>query len=137
MRIFEFYDPKRKKYFKEKLFYIGFFELTKKNIETANQKHWFKYFKTGKVNKNAPDYIRKAGHLIEFMNFGEEERRVAAILERAEADFKARDAYVFNDGMEKDKIETAKIMLEDDVDLQIIAKYTRLSLNKIKELVNR
>ena len=44
---------------------IAYFELTKSNVETANQRHWRTYFNTGEAAGDAPDYIKKASWVIE------------------------------------------------------------------------
>jgi hypothetical protein len=68
LRIFELYDPQRDKTFNKELLKIGFFEITKSNIETENQRHWRDYFVKSKVSDNAPEYIKKAVHVIDFSN---------------------------------------------------------------------
>ena len=49
LRIFTLYDRERKKSFDREYLTIAFFELTKNNIETANQRHWRTYFNTGEA----------------------------------------------------------------------------------------
>ena len=68
------YDPKRKKSYPKELVKVGFFELTKSNVETANQRHWYHYFKTGEADPQAPDYIKKASQIIDWGNLRKEER---------------------------------------------------------------
>jgi len=93
LRIFELYDPKRGKKFKD-LLKIGFFELRKENIETANQKHWRDYFVGGTANACAPEYIKKASKIIEYVNMSEEERKVISAMERMEANDEAERYYI-------------------------------------------
>jgi len=38
-------------------------------------------------------------------------------------------------GMEKEKIDSAKKMLEDKIDISLIAKYTGLMIKEIQELM--
>ena len=59
LRIFELYDPARNKKYKKELVKIGFFELSKNNIETSNQRYWRDYFLTGEAHPDAPEYIIK------------------------------------------------------------------------------
>ena len=57
LRIFTLFDRKRNKSFDKEYLTIAYFELTKSNIETANQRHWRTYFNTGEAADDAPDYI--------------------------------------------------------------------------------
>jgi predicted transposase/invertase (TIGR01784 family) len=141
LRIFELYDPKRKKAFNKKLIHIGFFELSKTNIETPNQKHWHDYFTTGKVSEDAPEYIKKASRLIEFVNLREEEKTVALALEKAQAIYDADMSDAYHDGkddgiaegMEKGREEGIKKGMEETI--KKIAKETGLNLEKLQEMV--
>ena len=131
LRIFELYDPKRNKRFKE-LLRIGFFELEKTNIETANQKHWHDYFNTGKANPKAPEYIKKASQIIEYVNLTEEERNVLSAIERIEANEQAEKDYLVT----AKAIEIAKSMLDDEFKPEIVAKHTKLSLDYVTTIYN-
>jgi hypothetical protein len=68
LRIFEFYDRKRNKSFDLEYLTIAYFELTKSNVETKNQRHWKTFFQTGEAPADAPEYIRKAAQFIERAN---------------------------------------------------------------------
>jgi len=98
LRIFELYDPKRRKRYKKNLLRIGFFELSKSKIETANQKHWRDYFTTGEAGADAPAYIKKAGQIINCINLSEEERNMLSALEKYEADQIAEREYIYLEG---------------------------------------
>jgi predicted transposase/invertase (TIGR01784 family) len=98
LRIFELYDPKRSKGFIKNLLRIGYFELSKKKLETTNQKHWHDYFNTGKVDPKAPLHIIKASKIIEYVNLTEEERNMSFTLERLEANEEAERYYLFTEG---------------------------------------
>ena len=93
LRIFELYDPKRGKRFKE-LLKIGFFELGKEKIETANQKHWRDYFVGGTACECAPEYIKKASKIIDYVSMSEEERKMISAMERIEANDEAERYYI-------------------------------------------
>jgi predicted transposase/invertase (TIGR01784 family) len=88
LRVFTLYDRKREKAFEIEYLTIAYFELTKNNIETANQRHWQAYFKTGKAPDDAPEYIRKAARVIEIANLTQEERDMIDRLERAREIYK-------------------------------------------------
>jgi predicted transposase/invertase (TIGR01784 family) len=105
LRIFELYDPKRGKAFIKKLFLIGYFELGKCKIETANQRHWRDYFTTGNAGATAPEHIKKASKVIEYINLTEEERKMSSTLERLEANEQAERYYLFTEGEKKGRVE--------------------------------
>jgi predicted transposase/invertase (TIGR01784 family) len=131
LRIFELYDPKRNKRYTKELLRIGFFELTKENTETENQKHWRDYFTKGAVNGNAPEYIKKASRIIETANLGKEELEMRTLMERAQDRYDADMYDAFYDGKDEGKYETAQNMLNDGVSIETIAKYTMLPIEKI------
>jgi hypothetical protein len=134
LRIFELYDPVRNKKYKKDLINVGFFELSKNNIETANQRYWRDYFLTGEAHPDAPEYIKKASHIIEYENLSEEERNMSAVLEKARADHDAWFSSAYNDGIEKGTLNVAINMLKDGCDYESIARYTGLSIEFIKAL---
>ena len=134
LRIFELYDPKRNKRPIKELLKIGYFELTKNNIETANQRHWHDYFKTGEANADAPDYIKKASSLIEVVNLGEEERKVVNVLEKAQAIVDAEYSSAFFDGKAEERIIIAKTMLQQGYEPDVVALITGLSLEQVQRL---
>ena len=100
LRVFEMYDPRRHKRYPKRLVEIGFFELSKHNVETDNQKQWQDYFRTGIASPNAPDYIHKASQVIDFVNLTEEERAMANVLEKAQALYDAEICDSYFDGMD-------------------------------------
>jgi len=99
LRIFELYDPTRNKRFGKDLLKIGCFELNKVIIETENQEHWRDFFMSKKIKDNAPDYIKKANEVIDFVNLGEEERQVAEALEKAGATLQDELDFSYFSGM--------------------------------------
>jgi len=147
LRIFELYDPERKKRFEKRLLRLGYFELKKPNIETQNQKHWYDYFNTGTVSPDAPEYIQKAGRIIDFVNLTEEERTVAKSLERAQADYDLEMYSSYVEGKAEGKAEgiaegeakgnterqakTARLMLDEGLQPEIVAKCTELPLERV------
>ena len=141
LRIFELYDPKRNKRFKE-LLRIGFFELEKNNIETVNQQHWRDYFKTGEAGPEAPAYIKKASKIIEYVNLSEEERNVISTLERIEANEQAEREYLIieskakgkAEGKTEGKIEIAKNAIKRKMAFEDISAITGFSIADLQEL---
>ena len=129
LRIFELYDPKRNKRFKD-LLRIGFFELEKTKIETVNQKHWRDYFNTGEAKPGSPAYIKKASQIIKYVNLSEEERNVLSSIERIEANEQAEREYLVTE--KATEIATNFIKLK--IDLQTISNGTGLSVSDLRKL---
>jgi hypothetical protein len=134
LRIFELYDPAREKRFNKRLIQIGYFELTKRNIGTTNQKHWHVYFTTGEAGPDAPEYIKKASQIIDYVNLGREEKELVEVLEKAQAIYEAEMVSSFIEGKEEKAVEVAKAMLKKGLSLEIIVECTGLPLNVIKIL---
>jgi predicted transposase/invertase (TIGR01784 family) len=142
LRVFELYDHKRNKHFGKELLRIGYFELTKVNIETVNQRHWHDYFTTGEVKPEAPDYIKKASEIIEFTNLGEGERKVAEAFEKAQAIIDAEIVTSYTEGKAEGKAEgvlegiwqAAKSMLQYGDPPEKVAECLKLPLDKVCQL---
>jgi predicted transposase/invertase (TIGR01784 family) len=138
LRIFELYDPKRNKSYNKELLRLGFFELSKPNIETVNQRHWHTYFTTGEAGSDAPDYIKKASQVIDFENLGKEEREVALAIEKAQAIYDAELVSSYLEGEEKGEenkaLEIAKAMLKNGLSPEMAAECTGLPLDVIQKL---
>ena len=87
---------------------------------------------------DAPDYIRKASHVIEVINLGEEEKKVVQALEKAQAIIDAECSSAFFDGKDEGKdersVEIAFSMLQDGDALEKIARNTGLSLEQVRQL---
>jgi flagellar biosynthesis/type III secretory pathway protein FliH len=99
------YDEQRKKAFGKNLIKIGYFELHKPNIETDNQRYWQDYFLTGTAPDGAPDYIKKASKILQYVNLNEEEREVVDIMEKARATWEGELFTAYHDGREKGREE--------------------------------
>ena len=148
LRIFQLYDPERDRGYNKELLRLGFFELSKTHIETANHKHWYDYFKTGKANSEAPDYIKKASQIIEWNNLEKEERDVLAEIEKAQAilDTQVASSYLIGkeegkaegelkgraEGELKGKKELVRSLFANGVPLDVIAKSSGFSLDQIQ-----
>jgi len=140
--VFEFYDIKRQRQYKKDVIKVGFFELTKNQGLTINQKHWHDYFTTGTVDESAPDYIKKASKVIEFANLAEEEKIVIEALEKAEAirideihqGFLDGQQKGFLSGQDNRSVEIARNMLQNNEPLEKIKIYTGLTVDYIESL---
>ena len=136
LRIFELIDAKRNKRFKKDFIRIGYFELTKNNIETQRQRHWHEYFNTGTVGPEAPDYIQKASGIIEYSNLTEEELNMARTLERAQATYDADMYGSYVEGEVNKARAIAKKMLEANMSVDTIIKLTGLAREEVENLKN-
>ena len=146
LHIFELYDIKRRRRYGKDLIKIAFFELTKNAGLTENQRHWLDYFNGGAVSDAAPNYIKRASHLIELVNLAEEEKMVVQALEKAEAiriaeidqgRFEGRLEGRLEGRFEGDlsrKVKIALTMLEDGEPLVKIQKYSELPEGEILAL---
>ncbi len=104
---FTLYDKKHKiKLADKNLITLGYFELPKDDDSlNQNLRYWKEYFKSGKADENAPDYIKKAGEIISLSNFSKEERHMIDFMEKIEQDRIAREIYVENEAMKKGRLE--------------------------------
>ena len=144
LRIFTLYDKERKKSFDREYLTIAFFELTKNNIETANQRHWRTYFNTGEAADDAPDYIKKAAHVIETANMTQEERDMFEQFERAEERYKNTIYAALLEGEERGEargeklkaIAIARKMLSRSRPIDEISDDTGLTEDEIRQLMH-
>jgi hypothetical protein len=84
LRVMTLYDRKRHKAFEIEYVTVAYFELTKNNVESENQRHWKIFFTTGEASEDAPEYIRKAARVIDRANLNREEQDMIDRLEMAE-----------------------------------------------------
>ena len=146
LHIFELYDVKNQRLYNNNLIKIGFFELTKNEGLTVNQRHWQNYFNTGVVDVSAPEYIKKAGNVIEFTNMAEEEKLVIEALQKDEAIRIAENQQSFIDGRQEGFLDgrqegfldgiakVAKSLIEDGEPIEKIMRHTGLSEVEINSL---
>lgn len=73
---------------------------------------WKDYFLTGKVEKNAPNYIQEASKLIQISHFSKEERMMIDNLEKAREDAIARELYSKRIGKEEGREEVIQEISE-------------------------
>ena len=148
LRIFTLFDRERQKSFDREYLTIAYFELTKGNVETANQRHWRTYFNTGDAVGDAPDYIKKAARVIERANLTQEERDMFDHLEMAEEKYKntvyaallarrrrPRGIKLDEQYVEKRRDsymkEAARILKSKGLSMGIIAEATKLTLDVV------
>jgi predicted transposase/invertase (TIGR01784 family) len=144
LRVFTFYDSKRKKAFEIEYLTIAYFELKKSNIETVNQRYWKEFFKTGEALEGAPDYIKKAACVIERVNLTKEERDMYDRLQKAEDKYASELYTAIMESKEEGRVE-GRVEGEKSIVLNMIglgksiddvAKDTGLSIDEIRKFLH-
>jgi hypothetical protein len=102
-RRFDLYDLEHAAKYVDKvtgkdLFAISFFEYNKPNVKNANHRYWQMYFQGLSIPKEAPNYIKKAERLLDFVNLSEKERKMYAECEKRKADMDAYLSTARNEG---------------------------------------
>jgi len=101
LRIFQLYDPVRKKLFSKNLVNFGYFELLKPNVETNNQKDWQNFFMKRPLSATAPDYIRQASEIIGRANMRKDEVEVMTQVEKMQWRMAGELEYATRKGLEQ------------------------------------
>ena len=117
LRIFTFNDRVRNKSLDREYMTIAFFELGKNNVETSNQRHWKKFFKTGEAPDEAPEYIKKAARVIEKANLTQEERKMYDQLQTAQD---IHDSVVYTAQIEGERIGEARGKVEGKIEERLV-----------------
>jgi len=148
LRVFTLYDRKRDRYFDREYITIAFFELSKGQVETENQRHWMAYFKTGEAPDDAPEYIKKAAQVIDMVNLTQEERDVIDQIERAEEIYKNTIYTAQVEGERIGKLEGERIgkleerftvvrnALQMGIPVADISRFTGLDEGEIRKLMH-
>ena len=86
----------------QELISMVFLELKKSSSMMKKEiKRWFDYFNNGKVEADAPNYLKKACEVASFRKLSKEERDMISAREKAEQDANAREAYAWYRGVEE------------------------------------
>lgn len=78
--------------------------------------------------------VKKAEEELEYLSGDEAERRIAYLRETAEIDRKFAMTAARDQGRIKEKIEVAKKMLAENMDINLIIKITGLTKDEIEKL---
>ena len=105
LRVLTLYDRKRDKAFEIEYITIAYFELTKNNVETVNQRHWKTFFQTGIAPDDAPEYIKKAARVIDRANMTQEERDMFDQMQKAKD---TQDSVIYTAQLEGERIGEAR-----------------------------
>jgi len=130
LRIFQLYDPVRKKHFPKKILNLGYFELLKPNVETENQRQWQNYFLQKPLSDDAPDYIRDALQIIDKSNMDKEELDMITQTERLRDIYNNQIGYAVDEA----KFNIIKNMLEKGYTINDISEITGVDEDVILRL---
>ena len=120
---------------------IIYLELNKYIVSDENIKYklskWVDFLKDPiNLNKDTVEDkdIDKARKTLEYISTSKEERIIIEKIVEGRNDFYSAKNTAREEGKEEGKIEIAKNMLKDNVDINIISKYSGLSIDEIKDL---
>ena len=130
LRVFQLYDPARKKSFSKQIINFGYFELLKPNVETENQRQWQNYFLQKPLANDAPDYIKDALRIIDRANMSEEEFKMMADVEYYQSIYHNQIHYAVNEKT----IEIAKKMLKRGASVEDVVEDTGLDRDTVLQL---
>ena len=121
----------------QELISMVFLELKKSSSMMKKKiKRWFDYFNNGKVEADAPDYLKKACEVASFRKLSKEERDMISAREKAEQDAGAREAYVWYRGVEegeaKGKVAIIRAMIARGSTVEEIVSLTGIAEDDIK-----
>lgn len=80
------------------------------------------------------DKVKKANEELEYLSGDERVRRLAELRESGLREMAAAKRYGYNKGKEEEKIEIAKAMLKEGLDIKTIIKVTGLSKDEVENL---
>ena len=130
LRVFELYDAKRNKAPNKAFFKFAYFEYTKPNFETANQRHWRDFFLDRDISPKAPAYIKKAAETVSYANLSREEKRLISYAERAEQDYLCQIAFIID---EAEKKTQEKMRKENEENMREAEEKMRETEEKMRE----
>ncbi|MGM0215358.1 Rpn family recombination-promoting nuclease/putative transposase [Enterococcus sp. AZ109] len=124
---------------KQRILTLCFFSLTNVNLEKSSAAyHWQRFFNTGEVSDDAPDYLKEAQRITDYHSMEREEQTMIMRVDKAQAIKDAEIAYAWEDGLEEGAdmkaVEIALNMLEEKEPIEKIVKYTNLTIEQIEEI---
>jgi len=162
LRVAELYDPARKIGLLEDLIKIAYFEFKKTNTEKNKAiGFWRDFFLEKEISKDAPDYIREAAEITNYVNMSKEEQALIDQLEKAIADYDAEMSTAWNrgeisgiekglkkgiekgiekgvkKGKEEERILSIRFMHEYGMPIEKIADNYSISIEKVMEYLGQ
>ncbi|MBO1305410.1 Rpn family recombination-promoting nuclease/putative transposase [Enterococcus sp. 669A] len=124
---------------KQRILTLCFFSLTNVNIEQSSAAyHWQRFFNTGEVSVEAPDYLKDAQRITDYHSMERDEQAMTMRVDKAQAIKDAEIAYAWEDGLEegadRKTVEIALNMLEKGLPLDVITDVTGLTVDQVSEL---
>ena len=92
------------------------------------------------ISSNAPEYIKHAAEIVDYANLDKEERDMIDLLERIEAEQKAREDWVINETRKNDIKNSIEIMTDFNIPfekiIEKIAQKYSMTVEQVNELLN-
>ena len=136
LHFFRLYDKGDEKYTLNPDRYTEiYFELKKDDVKLSeNLKAWKHFMLTGVALQGSPFYIKEASEMMKISSLTTEERKQYDIYKRNVQKMLSREAYVFDQGVEKSKLDTAKRLLTMGFSIEDVAKGADLDFNTVCQL---
>jgi predicted transposase/invertase (TIGR01784 family) len=104
-----------------------------------NLHYWIDFFLEGEVGEDAPSYLEEAIRMIENKSWSKEEKEIISSAKKAD---QLVEEYIWSahedgveQGIEQEKIETAKTLCELGSDLEFISKVTKIPVEELKKIL--
>ena len=120
----------------EDLLTIVFLEVGKSSSKMKkNIKAWFDYFRTGEVEKDAPQYLQEACQVAKYQNLEEVEKDMISARQKAIDGALAREDYVWDKGKAEGKAAIIQKLFAKGKTIEEIASLTDEDENEIKKMI--
>jgi len=110
----------------------AYFEYSKNNFFTDNQIYWKDYFLDKVLTNNVPEYIKQAAKIVDYANLEKEEKELIDLVEKFEAEQRAREEWVRDDV----RIKAIKNFMNLGMPIEEIASAFDMTIEQINELLN-
>ena len=122
---------------KARIIWIQLYKFRNEEVKNKMNKilnDWLTFFNEPKKVTSTDTGINKAVHLFDRLSSPEQKKAQIRAIEKYEMDRGSEIATAMHMGERKKAIETAKNMLSDNLPIDVVAKYTGLSIEEIKSL---
>lgn len=115
---------------------LVYFQLSGTLSPHPNVKYWKEFFLTGNVTDSAPDYLKNASQEIRFVNLSQEEKMMAEMMSKREADYWAHITSAEDRGREEKQIEVIHEFYNNGVTINVIAKSLHISTDEVRDILD-
>lgn len=115
---------------------LVYFQLSGTLSPHPNVKYWKEFFLTGNVTDSAPDYLKNASQEIRFVNLSQEEKMMAEMMSKREADYWAQITTAEDRGREEKQIEVIHEFYNNGVTINVIAKSLHISTDEVRDILD-